>query len=234
MSTRSSEKFLVSFSGIDGAGKTTHAKYIRQVLRKHDIECDYVYGRLEPFILKPFIMIGRRIFLKERDMFKDYRGYSNGKRKKIKDHPLLFKIYYFIMLLDYLIQLFIKVKIPFFIGRSIICDRYIFDTVINDFAVDMNYSNKKMKKEIDKFFRFFPKPTLPFFIDISVDIAFKRKDDTPSQKYLEERVSRYKFVAREYNMITVDGNKDLEKIKSFIEKRVLKAVNSHASNDNWH
>ncbi|NPV51549.1 MAG: thymidylate kinase [Candidatus Methanofastidiosum sp.] len=224
MSTRSSEKFLISFSGIDGAGKTTHAKYIRQVLRKHGIECDYVYGRLEPFILKPFIMIGRRIFLKERDMFKDYRGYSYGKRKKIKDHPLLFKIYYFIMLLDYLIQLFLRVKIPSVMGHNIVCDRYIFDTVINDFAVDMNYSNKKMKKEIEKFFRFFPKPTLSFFIDVPVDIAFKRKNDIPSLKYLEERAMRYRFIASEYDMIIVDGSKDLEKIKRFIKKKVSESV----------
>lgn len=224
MSTKNSSKFLISFSGIDGSGKTTYAKHITRILKKKGVKCHYVYGRLEPFLLKPFIIIGRKIFLKEKDMFQDYKDYSNEKKNKIKKHSLLSKIYFFIMLLDYIIQLFLRVKIPFFMGYNIVCDRYIFDTVINDLAIDMNYPNKKMKKEIDKFFRFFPKPTISFLIEVPVNIAFKRKNDTPSPKYLEERASRYKFIASKYDMIVVDGSKDLEEVKSFIKKKISEEV----------
>jgi len=224
MSTKNSRKFLISFSGIDGSGKTTLAKHSTNILRGHGFKCNYVYGRLEPLMLKLFIFLGRKVFLRKSDMFRDYMGYSNQKRNMVKKHPLLFKIYFLIMLLDYLIQLFLKITIPWVMGNSIVCDRYIFDTVINDFAVDMEYSNKDIKKEIDKFFRFFPKPTLSFFIDVPENIAFKRKNDTPSLKYLEERASKYRSIASEYNMITVDGNKDLKKIKRFIEKKVSEEV----------
>ncbi|REE28986.1 dTMP kinase [Methanothermobacter defluvii] len=223
MSTKNFSKFLISFSGIDGSGKTTLARHVTTLLRRHGIKCNYVYGRLEPRLLKPFIFIGRRIFLRNKDMFNDYEDYSNQKRKGIKKHSFLFKIYFYIMVLDYLIQLFLRIKIQLFLGNSIICDRYIFDTVINDFAVDMEYTTNDMKKKIDKFFRFFPKPALAFFIDVPEDIAFKRKNDTPSLKYLEERTAKYRFLASEYDMITLDGSEDLEKIKKLIEKRIFKA-----------
>lgn len=60
MSTGKHNKFLISLSGIDGSGKTTYAEYINEMLRKKGIKCNYVYGRLEPFLLKPFIHLEGR------------------------------------------------------------------------------------------------------------------------------------------------------------------------------
>lgn len=166
-------------------------------------------------------------------MFHDYKDYSDEKKKKINKHPLLFKVYYYIMLLDYLIQLLFRVKIPFMMGRSIICDRYIFDTVVTDLASDLNYSNQRIKKEIDRFFRFFPEPTLSFLIDVPVDVAFARKDDTPSIKYLEERVLNYRKMASSYNMIVIDGTRNMNEIKDFLLREISeKVVELNESNGN--
>ncbi|MDI6701687.1 MULTISPECIES: dTMP kinase [Methanothermobacter] len=233
MSTGKPDKFLISFSGIDGSGKTTYAEYVNTMLRKKGIKCTYVYGRLEPFLLKPFIHLGRKILLRDKDMFHDYKDYSDEKKKKINEHPLLFKVYYYIMLLDYLIQLLFRVKLPFMMGRSIICDRYIFDTVVTDLSSDLNYSDQRIKKEIDRFFRFFPEPTMSFFIDVPVDVAFSRKDDTPSIKYLEERVLNYRNVASSYNMTVLDGSCDMNEIKDFLLREISeKVVKLNESNGN--
>ncbi|MCG2829231.1 hypothetical protein [Methanothermobacter sp. K4] len=224
MPTKRSSGILITFSGVDGSGKTTYTKHLVNSLREKGIDCSYVYGRLEPIILRPFIIIGRRLFLRKKDIFTDYRDYSNTKKKKISKHKYLFKIYYLIMLFDYIMQLLWKVKIPLLFGRNVLCDRYIFDTIVTDLAVDMDYSYNDLKDKIDMFLRFLSVPDLCFYVEVSANVAFKRKDDTPSLEYLQERIGLYDFVADQYKMIRVDGNDKLERNKLFIEDIVFKDV----------
>jgi len=212
--------FLICFTGMDGSGKTTLSKALVEMLNKNGVKCRYVYGRLEPFILKPFISIGRRIFLKGKDMFKDYRGYSTRKRDVIERHSLLFALYTYILLFDYLLQLLIKIKLPLMLGKNIICDRYVYDTVITDFSLDKNYLNSDIRRLIKKCFYIAPKPDLTFLIDVPEEIAFRRKNDTPFIEYLKEIRDIYLEAGREEEMVILDGSKSLHEIQKIVIESV--------------
>lgn len=206
---------------MDGTGKTTLSKDLVEVLNKRGVKCKYVYGRLNPVILKFFILIGNRLFIRERGISKNYSDYSNTKRRAIEKHSFLSRVYQRILLFDYIPQILFKVKLPLFIGKSIVCDRYIYDTVITDLSVDMNYSTDKIITVLNNLLRFFPEPDITFLIDVPEEIAYNRKDDTPSISYLKERRWIYLDIGKEYGMVILDGTKKLEELQCEIEERMF-------------
>ena len=214
--------FLICFSGMDGSGKTTLSKELVELLNKKGIKCRYVYGRLNPFILKPFILIGDWLFLRGKDISKNYSEYSNTKRKAIEKHSFLSKVYQQILMFDYSLQIIFKVKLPLIFGKNIVCDRYIYDTMITDLSVDMNYSRDKVTNVLKNLLRFFPEPNITFLIDVPEEIAYKRKDDTPSIEYLRERREIYLDVGRKYGMIILDGSKRLEELQLELQSVIKK------------
>lgn len=216
---------LICFTGVDGSGKTTLAKELVKIMNEKGVQYKYVYGRLEPFILKPFIMTGRKIFLRGTNMFEDYGRYSSTKNNAIKRHSFLFTVYRYILLFDYFLQLLFRVRLPFMLGKNIVCDRYVYDTVITDLSVDMNYSKSEIRKLIRLFFYLAPKPDLAFLIDLPEEIAFQRKDDTPSIEYLRERRNIYLDVGREEGMVVLDGRKRLDELEGLIRNEVFGKVN---------
>lgn len=212
---------LICFTGIDGSGKTTLSKDLVVSLNQKGVKCKYVYARLNPIILKPFIIIGGRIFLRKENISYNYSDYSSTKKTAIKKHSFLSGFYQKILLFDYTIQIFFKVKLPLVFGKNVVCDRYVYDTVITDLSVDMRYSKDKVLELINKSHRFFPEPDITFLIDVPEEIAFRRKNDTPSLEYLKDRRERYLEVGREYNMMLLDGSQTLEQLKDEIEQKVF-------------
>ena len=213
--------FLICFTGMDGTGKTTLSKNLVKSLKERDIECKYVYARLTPIISKPFMWIGRSIFLHGKNMFENYSDYANTKRMAIEHNSFLSRIYQQILLFDYFFQVFFKVKIPLIFSKNIVCDRYVYDTVITDLSVDMNYSRDKVIDMLDNLLRFFPEPDRTFLIDVPEEIAYQRKNDTPSREYLRERRGIYLNVGNKYKMVILDGTKKLEELQCEIEKEVF-------------
>lgn len=219
-----SKALFICFIGIDGSGKTTLSKELVKSLNKRGVKCKYVYARLNSFISKSFMLIGRLTFLRGRggDIPKNYLEYSNMKRKVIEKHPFLSRVYQQILLLDHMLQILFKVKLPLMFGENIICDRYIYDTVITDLSVDMNYSKDKIIDLLNNLLYFLPKPDIIFLIDISEEIAYKRKNDIPSIEYLRERRDIYLDVGKEEGMVILDGSKKLEELQCEIEERVFR------------
>jgi len=219
--------FLICFVGMDGSGKTTLAKDLVETMRQNGIQYKYVYGRLEPFILKPFIMIGRKMFLRGNDMFEDYKQYSSAKNSAIKRHSFLFVFYRYVLLFDYFLQLLFRVRLPTILGKNIVCDRYVYDTAITDLSVDMNLSSLEIQDLIERIFYIAPKPDLTFLIDLPEETAFQRKDDTPSIEYLRERRKIYLNIGKKYEMEVLDGSRSLNELESLIRKEVFRKVISN-------
>lgn len=219
-----SKGFLICFTGMDGTGKTTLSKELVKSLKERGIECKYVYARLTPIISKPFMLIGRLVFLRGRNMFENYSDYSNTKRTAIERNSFLSRIYQQILLFDYFFQVFFKVKVPLIFNKNIVCDRYVYDTVITDLSVDMNYSKDRVIDMLDNLLRIFPEPDTTFLIDVPEEIAYQRKDDTPSIEYLRERRDTYLNVGRECKMVILNGSKKLEELQCMIEEEMEKCL----------
>lgn len=211
---------FICIIGIDGSGKTTQAKKLQMNLQEKGVRCKYVYGRIIPLFPRPFMYFGRKIFLKGSNIYTDFDNYS-AKKKKIFNNRFLSKVYQNFILLDYLVQVFVKIKIPLLFGFTLVSDRYVYDTIITDLSVDLSYTDENIQKMLQTLFKVIPAPDVVFLIDVSEEIAFSRKDDVPDINYLRERRSIYLKVANWCNMIVIDGSRTLYEIESFILNRVL-------------
>ncbi|MFC1944240.1 dTMP kinase [Chloroflexota bacterium] len=182
--------------------------------------CEYVYSRLDTFLLTPFMVIAQKLFLRGKKYYGGYGEYSSTKRKAIRKYPLLSHIYQWLLLFDYSLQILIKVKLPLMRGRNLICDRYVYDTVITDLAVDFDYSQNRVKQVLRRLFRLFPRPQLTFLLDVPEEIAYSRKDDVPSMEYLRERRSTYLDIGRELRMTILDGSKTQTEVQSEAKEEI--------------
>lgn len=212
---------FICITGIDGSGKSTQAKRLVSNCKKEGISLEYVYGKTVPILFKPVLLIAHYLVLRNYKEDEKYLEYKSKKQSVIVKYKFFSDLFYKIMLFDYRIQLFIKITVPLFSGKNIVCDRYIFDTIITDIAVDRNYSLEDVIVSIDDKWKKRPQPDLLYLIDIPEGVAFQRKTDVASIEYLKERRETYLKIAQRYHMVILDGKDPIETIEMKIFQDVL-------------
>jgi len=216
---RDTPKFIL-ITGIDGSGKTTLAKNLVTYLEKYLGEYNYVHANEVPVLMRLVKMSIKFIFLRKHDAFKDYSDYTRKKQNISREYLLLGKLYRILMAIDYIPQVFFKIYWPLLLGRKLIVDRYVYDVVIN-LGLNLNYSSYDYIKEINIFFKIFPKPDICFLLDIDEHVAFSRKDDVPSVEYLKERKKIYNLFAEKGRMEVIECKGTSEAIAEFIARYVI-------------
>lgn len=116
------------------------------------------------------------------------------------------------MFIDYYLQVLFKIVIPIVRNEVVVCDRYIYDIMIN-VAINYKWSSVSLAQRFQRFpLRIFPKPDKIFLIDVSEEIAFKRKNDISSVNYLIDRRNLYKYLSPEIGMVMINGNDTIENV----------------------
>lgn len=207
---------LICFIGIDGSGKSTLSKALIENMSEHGIEAEYTWCKFESSLLKVLIFLKNKLFVREDDLKKNYE-ISREIKKNLFNKRFISTLYEWFVLLDYRFQIIRKIAIPLKFGKNLVCDRYIYDTVV-DLGVDLGYSNEKIKNRINQLLDFSPKPDLVFLVDLPEEVAFSRKDDVPSIKFLYEKRKLYKKIGDEFEMIVLDGTKSVSELSKEIEE----------------
>jgi dTMP kinase len=203
--------------GIDGAGKTTLAKTFIEKADKIGLKYKYVWGNAEPIFIRPARAIAHLTFLRNVDMHTDHDRYENVKEKISSKHHVFSSAYSSVLLFDYFVWLFFKVKLPLYFGRRIICDRYVFDVAIN-----LYFLNKVLFADIQKtiklLLKYFPKPDFIYLVDIPASVAFRRKSDIPSIGFLKKREAMYRRLSEIFGARKLNGNQPVaDSIKIIIQ-----------------
>jgi len=208
------KRLLICFTGIDGTGKTTHATKIIERFKSMGIPSQYVWCNWDPKISLPFMAF---IYL--------ITGY---RRKNYHKNRILRKIWNYIVIIDFLYIYLFKVKIPLLIGKNVICDRYIYDTIA-DLIYDRLYNERASKILL----KLIPKPDLIFMLDVPEEISILRKDDTKDAvnikeyddviDYLKIHRNMYLKIAKSLKIPIIDTTKDFRELHEKIYKQVLYA-----------
>jgi dTMP kinase len=121
---------LITCSGIDGAGKTRHARALVNALERCDIRASYVWSRTgSSRFTDAAIRIGKGLLRRPPSApgsSQDER--ANGRRQVLRN-PLARLVWISLVTVDLLWQYTRHVRLPLLVGRVVVCDRYVYDAI---------------------------------------------------------------------------------------------------------
>lgn len=211
---------LITFSGLDGAGKSTLIDFLRAALERahrpvvvlHLNDEVGVYallrrlrdrlGRRAPAALPPGVPDPRSQKLGASPP-RGVRGvFSRWRTALLWNKPLRRALYP----IDLVIFACYRTYLERIRGRVLIMDRYFYDTLVD-------VANGRERPWTRLLERMTPAPTVPVFLDISPEESFRRKGEF-SVEYLRRRSAAYRHVFERVPGAVRIANDDLERTKA--------------------
>ncbi|AFV24611.1 hypothetical protein Mpsy_2407 [Methanolobus psychrophilus R15] len=210
------KSMFICITGIDGVGKTTHVNLLLEHLKEKGIKCQYKWLRFHHYLSLPLLAFCR------------VAGYTRvstlGGTQKCSYHEfyrskIISAIYPWILFVDTVISTTIKVYVPMLFGTTIVCDRFVYDTLI-DLSVATKDSEIYTRTVGKKFLNLIPKNAKLIMLTLDKKTITSRRPELKDDTTFDERYDQYELLAERFDISVVD-NKD-----SFIDvsnsvKRVL-------------
>ena len=202
---------LIAVSGVDGSGKSTYAAILADILDLCELRKRIVWSRVgSSNFLKPFSkMASIFYYLKTGKGFKkkfDNFEESETRRKVLfgkSSVPKLVGVH--LLLLEMLWQYFFKVTLPLLRKKVVICDRYIYDTLVDvttRYGIDPNDNEGKLFRKI--LTTITPKPDLSYVLFIPHEEAINRENvDLAERQLVKLQVKTYRDIARDFNLLKI-------------------------------
>jgi len=176
---------IISIIGIDGSGKTTLSRLLVKTYQSRGIRVVHIYGRFLPYIVKIFWDYLWRLFNPRKenslnDINKYYHSVRTSIKKRLFRNPLIAALYIATIVIDYIIQMKIKLHNIPKDTEVLLFDRYYFDTVIYDLVLPMRVTKswELMIKLCIILSKLLPKPDKVIYLRILPTTSFRRKHDT--------------------------------------------------------
>ena len=206
---------LVSFSGIDGTGKSTNSKKLVRRFKDMRIPSQFAECLWSPRISYPFMAI---IYL-----------LTGWRRKDYHKSKILRKTWNYIVIFDFIFIYLFRIKRHLIIGKTVFADKYAYDLLTTLMYNDL-YNEKASKIML----KLLPRPDLVFIFDIPDEVSNERKDDTIEyvkkfgsdqdvNKYLGIRREGYIKIANSLNVPIIDSTRDFDEIHEEIFRSIIGA-----------
>jgi dTMP kinase len=210
------KSLLVCFTGIDGSGKTTHAKYLKKYLEEQGYSCGYVWGASRPFFSYFFFVFTRAL------------GYWKCTKRDAYTDPLEFapkplvaklgKIWRFFLFVDYQLKALIKIRVLMAVGKIVVCDRYFYDLLM-----ELQLSNLSSKNFTSLLSKTMPIPSTTFLLDVAEVLASHRRRSFTKEFFFERR-KIFLEMANTFEFVIVDSSKDFLENQHRIRQDILKRL----------
>lgn len=214
----SQKSIFICIIGIDGVGKTTHVNLILEYLREKGIKCQYKWLRFHHFFSLPLLAFCRIVGYTRLSTLGDSHKCSYHEFYKSKYISVL---YPWILFFDTAIFTIINVYIPMFFGTSIVCDRFVYDTLI-DVAVATN-DHEIYKKTIGKLFvKLIPRNSHFVMLVLDKSLIFSRRPELKEDLTFDERYTLYEDLSSEFNIDVEENSGNASQVKCSIINRLFR------------
>jgi thymidylate kinase len=227
---------IVSFSGCDGAGKSTQINELVKSLEARGLTVKNVWSRggytpgFSTVKRSVLWMLGKNI-KKPGKIGKLDESYSR-RRNKILKRNIVARLWLAFAIIDIALLYGVYFRILSQLGIVVICDRYIADTKI-DFEINF----PKQFSEASLFWKIFvlvaPKPQISVVITVPTTVSLARsiQKEEPfpdSEQTLKFRLNCYKTRPEFFgtNILRIDGTNSVENCHKTIKRKVLSLYNT--------
>ncbi len=197
---------LVAFSGVDGSGKSTQVDLLEESFEKINVGVLRIRSRWRPVLSLPLLVIMRRL------------GYAKVHRAggvyivetRLPSRGGLTSLWCILTQVENIIKTGVKLVFPLLLGRTVICDRYALDMLVDGMAgLHDAPGHTRLGFQL---LHLLPKPNFAFFMDIDPEVAFRRKPDLPGLEDYVERLRLYRDLSARWGVTIVNARVSAETI----------------------
>lgn len=209
--------FLITFSGIDGSGKSSQVVSLLSTLSLRRLPVVRAWAGNKPIFSYPFLALVRLLGLTRR---KKIQGLVFVQRD-IRRNRAIARLWPLILALDFVPKALVSVAVPLRRGKIVICDRYVYD-----FIAELTEDGLLGTRGKRILMNLLPRPDLAFLMDVDTELAWKRAlipgraREQPIYD-LAGRRRAYLQLSREVGMTVVNGARDAKQNRSLILKETL-------------
>jgi thymidylate kinase len=214
---------LLSFSGIDGSGKTTQVEMLENRLKQNGISTVRMWSRWRPLLSLPLLQVlrwGGQLRVHKKDYLSTVE-FQNPKNEGVAS------LWCFATQLENFLKTSLKISLPLALGRTVVCDRYTLDLLVDGMS-DLHDSPNKLRLGF-KLLSLLPRPDWAFLIDTDADVAFKRKPDLPTVSHNVERIRLFLSLCDKAGVKVMDGRRSPDAIHQDVWDLVSGMISSSES-----
>ena len=211
---------LICIIGPDGVGKTTQSKLLIKELEQRSIKSDYLWMRWNHKLSLPILALARILRLSKIVRLKCgkkivYHFFNKNKSVSF--------IYQWTSLIDTLLSVIFKVYIRSMKDTFLICDRYVYDVVV-DLAISTR-NPMLIKSVITRLFLSLAGKSTVITLMASQELLRVRKYDVSEDDDLKLKIYLYKFLSKRYNIPIINAEKSIFEVHSNIMNVVGETIN---------
>lgn len=204
---------MICLFGVDGVGKTTHAEKILKKYKDNNYIVKYRWFRFHHFISMLILAYGRLFGL---TIYENIDGELIGRHEFYRSKVISF-LYPWFLFIDTIPHFFFKIYLPLRSGEIVICDRFVYDTLV-DIMVDIENFNLYNKLVGRLFIRLIPKKSKFILIDLDEDLIRSRRKDLINEPSLTLRRKLYQNIAEKFGIPIVNNDSNIEETQKKINK----------------
>jgi len=171
---------IIAFSGLDGSGKSTHAKHTFEFLKKkgYNVKMNHIVN------LSLFNIFLRTV--KEGSLKYESKKEAGEGREYLKPYHVIGRMILFFI--DLIVYHAYTLRYRFSKKKIIVFDRYLYDKLAN-----FNHKKWAIKFYSSIFLFFAPRSDIVFFIDRSAEDSYKKKPEY-SKEFTEQKYDSYNWL----------------------------------------
>lgn len=181
---------FIYLAGCDGTGKTTQAEILLAELKSLGVKAGHLWLRFPFCFCRPLLAYAR------------WRGFSwyeeiDGTRHGYWDFRgswLLRVVFPWLLLLDAALFSIAKVHLPLRLGKTIVCERFVLDTLV-DLSLALNDPRFPSRRPGKLYPALLPGRATVAILDLEARTVRERRPDLQGDRRLEARLETYRQLA---------------------------------------
>jgi thymidylate kinase len=190
---------LVTFSGVDGCGKTTQAQALQSAFETCLLRANYTWSRggsaswiaLLNRWIKRFTGIARTPLKQDGQTAAEVK--MQARQEQLRS-PWKRAVWSWLTAVELVLQYTWRVTLPLLRGRVVICDRYVEDALA-DWAAYFGEAAVEKRLAARLLHALSPRPSRAYWLDLPVEVAQSRSPDGLPAHFLDTQSAAYRRLA---------------------------------------